>query len=186
MSYRSVPIRANPAVRKKVPETRKTFQWPVRVMICPETVEEIARPRIIGSVIRPATVGVSPRASWKYWLRKVVPPNIATPTSTLATTLRLTVRILNRRSGTMGSLTLDSTRRKSIARTTAPPTIAPVCHDSQSYLLPAKETQISSSETAAVISVAPPQSMRTSRLTVGRCRVFCSTISERTANGTPT
>ncbi len=96
------------------------------------------------------------------------------------------VRLRNRRSGMIGSLALDSTNRKISVSTIAPPTMAPVCHDIQSYLSSAKVTQTSSRQTAAVTKKAPAQSTLTFRLTTGRCSVFCSTISARIAKGTPT
>src|SRR3954453_6553381 len=52
-------------------------------MIRPTTSEESARPRISGIVIRPETVGVLPRAIWKYWLRKMGAPNRGEPTKRL-------------------------------------------------------------------------------------------------------
>ena len=61
-----------------------------------------------------------------------------------------------------------------------------LCQDTQANWSPASETQTSSSETAAVISVAPHQSICTLRLTTGRCSVFWSTTSAAMANGTPT
>ncbi len=96
------------------------------------------------------------------------------------------VRFLNRRSGMIGSSAFDSTRRKSSVSTTAPPTMAPVCQDIQEYLSSAKVTQTSSRLTAAVTKKAPAQSTLTFRLTTGRCSVFCSTTSARSAKGTPT
>ncbi len=168
------------------PLTSHAFQRPVRVMNWPETVEETNRPPIIGIVMTPDIVGDLSRASWKYWLKKTVPLNMATPTNSEASDASEMVRLRNSRSGMIGSAALASASTNSRPRTTEPPTITPVCHDIQSYLSPAKVTQISSSETAAEIRSAPSQSTLTCRLTTGRCRVFCSTISAITANGTPT
>ena len=42
---------------------------PVSVMIRPVTMLETSRPPTIAIDIRPASVGLMPRASWKYWLR---------------------------------------------------------------------------------------------------------------------
>ena len=39
------------------------------VMIRPVTMLETSRPPTIAIDIRPASVGLIPRASWKYWLR---------------------------------------------------------------------------------------------------------------------
>src|SRR5690348_13247266 len=181
-----VPSRPRPAVTRTPPLTSHAFQRPVRVMNCPETVEETNSPPIIGMVMTPDIVGDLSRASWKYWLKKTVPVNIATPTNSEARDASVMVRLRNRRSGMIGSLALDSTRMKSAPSTIEPPTMLYVCQDSQSYLSPAKVTQTSSSETAAATKVAPPQSTLTSRLTTGRCSVFCSTISAMTAKGTPT
>ena len=137
-------------------------------------------------VIRPDMVGLAPRLIWKYWLRKTEAPNIATPTAMLATTARVMVRLRNSRSGMIGSLARYSTRTASTPRATAPVTMTALCQESQSYLSPARVTQISSSDTAAVIRVAPAQSIFTWRLTTGRCRVFWSTTRATMANGTPT
>lgn len=178
--------RPRPAVIRTVPLTSQYFHRPVLVMTWPETVEAMNRPPIIGMVMTPDIVGDLSRASWKYWLKKTVPVNIATPTKSEAREERVMVRLRNSRSGMIGSLALDSTSTNSRPRTIAPPTIAYVCPDTQSYLSPAKVTQTSSSETAAEMKNAPPQSTFTSRFTVGRCRVFCSTISAMIANGTPT
>ncbi|MDH6498155.1 hypothetical protein M2156_004374 [Streptomyces sp. SAI-149] len=186
MSYRMVPSRPSPAVTSTPPLTSHAFQRPVRVMNCPETVEEMKSPPIIGIVMTPDIVGDLSRASWKYWLKKTVPVNIATPTNSEASEARVIVRFLNSRSGMIGSRTLDSTSTKIRPRTIEPPTIAYVCQEIQSYLSPAKVTQTSSSETAAAMKNAPPQSTFTSRFTTGRCSVFCSTISAMTAKGTPT
>ncbi len=156
-------------------------------MIRPDTSEEMNSPRISGVVLNPAWVGLSPRLIWKYWLRKTVAPNSAIPTKRLATTAREMLRCLNKPSGMTGSAARDSTRTASAPITMAPSTMAIVCQDHQSKLLPANDTQISSNDTAPVISVAPSQSILTSsRLTVGRCSVFCSSTMAIAANGTPT
>ncbi len=181
-----VPSRPRPAVTSTPPLTSHAFQRPVRVMNCPETVEAMNRPPIIGMVMTPDMVGDLSRASWKYWLKKTVPVNIATPTKSEARDASVMVRLRNSRSGMIGSLAFASTSTKIAPRMIAPPTITYVCHETQSYLSPAKVTQISSSETAAATKVAPAQSTLTSRFRVGRCRVFCNTISAMTANGTPT
>ena len=52
-----------------MPPTRYRFQRPVAVMIRPVTMLETSRPPTIATDIRPALVGLMPRASWKYWLR---------------------------------------------------------------------------------------------------------------------
>lgn len=173
-------------VSRTPPETSQAFHLPVLVMIWPETVEETNRPPIIGMVRMPDMVGDSPRASWKYWLKKTVPENIAMPTNSEAAEARLMVLLRKRRSGMIGSLARDSTRTKSRPSASAPPVIAQVCQEIQSYEVPAWVTQISSSDTAPLIRKAPSQSTLTSRRTTGRCRVRWSTISAMTANGTPT
>src|SRR3954454_3977581 len=152
-----VPSRPRPAVTRMPPLTSQAFHLPVLVMIWPETVEETNRPPIMGMVITPDMVGDLSRANWKYWLKKTVPVNIATPTKSEAMEERVIVRLRNSRSGMIGSLALDSTRTKSRPSTIEPPTIAYVCHEIQSYLSPAKVTQTSSSETAAEMKNAPPQ-----------------------------
>lgn len=186
VSYRMVPSSPSPAVTRKPPLTSQAFQRPVLVMTWPETVEEMNRPAIIGIVMTPDIVGDLPRASWKYWLKKTVPANIAIPTNSEASEASVMVRLRKRRSGMIGSLALASTAMKIPASTREPMTIAAVCQDSQSYLSPAKVTQTSSSDTAALMKNAPHQSTLTSRFTTGSFSVFWSTISAMTANGTPT
>ena len=88
------------------PLTSQAFHLPVLVMIWPETVEEMNRPPIIGMVMTPDIVGDLSRASWKYWLKKTVPVNIATPTKSEASEERVMVRLRNSRSGMIGSLGL--------------------------------------------------------------------------------
>ncbi len=167
--------------------TSHAFQRPVLVMTWPEIVEERKSPAIIGIVMTPDIVGDLPRASWKYWLKKTVPANIAMPTNSEAIEASVMVRLRKSRSGMIGSLARDSMNTKIRPSRTEPATITYVCHDSQSYLSPAKVTQTSSSETAALMKNAPAQSTLTpSRLTTGSFRVFWSTIRAMTANGTPT
>ncbi len=186
VSYRIVLSRPRPAVTSTPPATSHAFQRPVRVMTWPETVEETNSPAIIGIVITPDIVGDLSRASWKYWLKNTVPENIATPTNREAMEASVMVRLRNSRSGMIGSLAFASTRTNTASSTSEPPTIAYVCQDSQSYLSPAKVTQTSSRQTAALMKKAPAQSTLTFRFTTGRCRVFCSTIRAITAKGTPT
>ena len=172
---------------RRAPTTSQAFHLPVRVMTWPEMVEERNSPAIIGIVITPAIVGDLSRASWKYWLKKIVPENIATPTKSEASEESVIVRLAKSRSGMIGSLARDSTRTKVSRSSTEPPTMAAVSQEAQSYLSPAKVTQISSSETPAAMKNAPAQSTLTpSRRMTGRCRVFCRTMNAITANGMPT
>lgn len=174
-------------VSRKPPLTSHAFQRPVLVMTWPEIVEERNRPAIIGIVMTPDIVGDLSRASWKYWLKKTVPANIPIPTNSEAAEASVMVRLRKRRSGMIGSRALDSMKRNSAMRTTVPPSIVYVCQETQSYLSPAKVTQSSSSETAALMKNAPDQSILTpSRLITGSFRVFWSTISAMIAKGTPT
>lgn len=155
VSYRRVPSSPRPALTSTPPAISQAFQRPVRVMTCPETVEETNRPAIIGMVRTPDMVGDLSRAGWKYWLKKMVPANIATPTKSEASEASVIVRLRNSRSGMSGSLALASTSTKTTSSASVPPTIAYVCQDTQSYLSPAKVTQISSRQTAAVMRKAP-------------------------------
>ena len=82
--WSSVPIQASPTTSMNEPTTISGFHRPVRVTSCPPMVEVSIWVTISGMVISPARVGVWPPASWKYWVRKVLLPNIATPTPTLA------------------------------------------------------------------------------------------------------
>ena len=51
-------------------------------MIWPEAIDEIIRPRIIGSICRPDSVGVAPSTSCRYSGRVSIAPNIPKPTKT--------------------------------------------------------------------------------------------------------
>ena len=52
-----------------MPLTSHRFQRPVAVMIRPVVMLETSSPPTIAIDISPASVGLMPRASWKYWLR---------------------------------------------------------------------------------------------------------------------
>ena len=54
--------------------------------------------------MRPASVGVAPRAICMYWLRNTDAPNIAMPVAIEAITARVKVRLRNIESGMSGSL----------------------------------------------------------------------------------
>ncbi len=125
------------------------------VISWPATVEEISRPKIIGRLISPATVGDLPSATWKYWDRKTVPPNIARPTSRLATVVRVTVRLRKMPIGMTGSGTRSSTITAATSSSTPPPVSTAVCQDAQSNSLPARDVQISSAHTPATMRNAP-------------------------------
>ena len=150
--------------------TRKTFQRPVRVMICPEPVVPTRLPIISGIDSRPASVGEKPRATWKYWPRKTGAPNIAMPTPMLATIASAVVRVRITRSGSSGSETLVSTMTSSTASTAAPPSISALSQPNHGKLVPANDTQIIGSDAAPAISRAPSTSGRVRRRTVSRCR----------------
>src|SRR5690606_13448188 len=158
---------------------------PYFVMSCPATVEETSVPNTIGRLIQPATVGDLPSESWKYWDRKTVLPNIATPTRALASVASATVRLRKILSGMIGSAARASTRIASASSTTPAMTIVALQPDAQANVLPASDDQISSTETPAVISTAPSQSIRTSRRTTGRLRVRWRRTIDRRVNGTP-
>ena len=53
--------------------------------------------------MRPASVGVAPRASCMYWLRNTEAPNIAMPVAIDAMTASVNVRLRNSESGMSGS-----------------------------------------------------------------------------------
>lgn len=112
-------------------------------------------PTIIGIVRRPDSVGVLPRATCMYWLRNTAVPNIATPTATEATTARTNVRFLKRCSGMSGSGVTRSTSTAPTSASTAPPTIANVCHESHSKFCPANVTHSRSEDTPALMRIAP-------------------------------
>ena len=103
-----VPRPARPATSAIAPTTMSGFQRPVRVTTWPPIVEVSIWLMISGIVIRPARVAECPPASWKYWVRKVLLPNIATPTARLAMIMRMVVRLPSRRIGTIGSLARSS------------------------------------------------------------------------------
>ena len=64
-----VPSRARPMTTSTIPPTSQRFHTPVSLMIRPLTTLETNRPPTIAIDIRPASVGLMPRAVWKYWLR---------------------------------------------------------------------------------------------------------------------
>jgi hypothetical protein len=103
-------------------------------MIRPDTSDDKNKPRIRGIVSSPDFVGEAPRLIWKYWLKKIVAPYIATPTKRLATVAMTIVRERNRWRGMIGSAARASVRMASPAIATDPPTIAVVCQDHQSKL----------------------------------------------------
>ncbi len=98
--------------------------------------------------MRPAWVGVAPRASCMYWLRKTDAPNIAIPVAMDATTASVKVRFLNSVSGISGFLTRSSVMMNRIVARIAPPTMRIVWVLHQSNESPASVTQMSRSETA--------------------------------------
>ena len=150
-----VDRRVAPAVSRMLPTTRYGFQWPKRVISAPTPTDDSRSPAIIGIVMRPASVGVAPRAICMYWPRKTDAPNIAMPVAIEATTARVKVRSRKRVSGTSGSLVRSSTTTNSTAATRAPPTMRMVSVPHQSKLEPALVTQMSSSETAVDSSTMP-------------------------------
>ena len=100
-------------------------------------------------------MGVAPRASCMYWARNTEVPNIETPTEMLATTASVNVRFLNMDSGMIGSGDLNSTSTAAISRTAEPATIRKDARDAQPNWLPARVTQIISSDTPPAIRTAP-------------------------------
>ena len=64
-----VPSRVSPTTTSTMPPTRYRFHRPVSLMIRPVTMLETSRPPTMATDIRPASVGVMPRAFWKYSLR---------------------------------------------------------------------------------------------------------------------
>ena len=124
-------------------------------MSAPTPIEESSRPAIIGIVMRPASVGVAPRASCMYWLRNTDAPNIAMPVAIEAITARVKVRLRNIESGMSGSLARSSVTMNRIVPRIAPPTMRIVWMLHHSNESPASVTQISSSETATERSTMP-------------------------------
>ncbi len=84
-----------------------------------------------------------------------MPPNMATPTSRLATVVSATVRLRKMSSGMIGSATRDSTHTAAASRTTPAVTSAAVCQDAQSKRLPARVTHSSSELTPLMMRTAP-------------------------------
>ena len=139
---------------------------PYFVTRAPTPIDESRRPPIIGIVMRPASVGVAPRASCMYWLRKTDAPNIAMPVAIEAMTDSVKVRLRKRLSGMRGSAERSSTTMNSTVARMEPPTMRIVFRLHQSLLfarsaqspvtvVPAFVTQISSSETATERSTMP-------------------------------
>ncbi len=137
------------------PTMRYGFHWPKRVMSAPTPMDDSRRPAIIGIVMRPASVGVAPRASCMYWLRKTDAPNIAMPVAMDAMTESVKVRLRNSPSGMSGSFERSSTRMNSAAAMTDPPTMRTVSMLTHSNESPARVTQMSRSETATESRTMP-------------------------------
>ena len=105
--------------------------------------------------MRPASVGVAPRAICMYWLRKTDVPNIATPVAIEAMTARVKVRFLNSVSGMSGSFERSSVTMNRMMPTSAPPTMRIVSMLHQSKAVPALVTQMRSSDTETDSSTMP-------------------------------
>ena len=149
-----------------------------------------SRPAIIGMVSRPDSVGVLPRASCMYWLRKTEVPNIATPTETLAMIASTTRAVAEQAaSGMIGSRdpALDARRASDQQASSAADHAARSARTAQANCWPPRVTQMSSSETdggdqrGAEVVDAHRRSRRG-----GRCSVFCRTTMASAAIGTPT
>ena len=105
--------------------------------------------------MRPDSVGVAPRASWKYCARNTLVANIATPTEIDAITASVNVRFVKRLIGTMGSSTRNSVMTKPTIAAAEMPTSTKLVMEFHSNWLPPIETQISSSDTPTARSTAP-------------------------------
>ena len=92
-------------------------------MSAPTPIEASSSPAIIGIVMRPASVGVAPRASCMNWLRNTDAPNIAMPVAIDAITASVKVRLRNSESGMSGSFERISTTMNRIVARMAPPTM---------------------------------------------------------------
>ena len=95
------------------------------------------------------------RATWKYWLRKTEAPNCATPTARLPRIESWVIRLRTIFGGTSGSGWRRSTTTAATSATRAAPRNSAVWSESQSKLLPAKETQTSGRLAAIVMNRAP-------------------------------
>ncbi len=62
-------------------------------------IEPVIIPTTIGSICRPASVGLDPRTTCRYCGSSEIPPNIAEPTTTEITTPSAKVLLANIRSG---------------------------------------------------------------------------------------
>ena len=153
--WSKVPIRASPTTSITDPNTISGFHRPVRVTSCPPMVELSIWAMISGIVIRPAWVGVWPPASWKYCVRNVLLPNMATPTPTLARIISSVVRLRSTRIGTIGSLTLSSVTMVNATAAAKPARYAADCHEMKSKSSPAKVTHSMGSAATMAISTAP-------------------------------
>lgn len=117
----------------------KTFQRPVRLMICPEVVEAISSPATIGSMCTPDRVGLTPCTICRNVGRYVIAPNIAKPTMKLISATSVNVRTRNSRSGSTGSAAPRSTRTNTASRT-RPMTASPmIWAEPQAQVVPPSE-----------------------------------------------
>ena len=157
VSYRTVPIRASPAVSSTVPSSIQRLYRPVRLTTWPMPIDAASSPITIGSVSRPDAVGVWPRPSCMYWLRKTEVPNIADAHAALAITDSTSGAAGEqvRRQDRLGRPRLGPDR----AAPAAPPRPAPAARvrrrRASRTSCPASDTQTSSVETPVAISAAP-------------------------------
>src|SRR6478736_803901 len=112
-------------------------------------------PMIIGIVMRPDSVGVAPRASWKYWARNTEVANIETPIAIDAMTESVKVRLRNSDIGTIGSLTKNSTVMNAAMATPAMTASMMLVDESLWNWPPPIETQMRRVETPTASSTMP-------------------------------
>ena len=91
--------------------TGKILYRPVRVIARPDPIEVASSPTINGNVSRPE-VGDSPLTICRYWGRKMIAPNIATPTMNPARLVITKVWFANRRGGMIGSALLPHSQHE--------------------------------------------------------------------------
>ncbi len=99
------------------PTIGKVRTFPVRLMMRPEPIEATIIPATIGSIRKPDCVGEAPCTICMYSGRIRIPPNIATPTTTLAAIVTAAARIRN----SLGGIRAASPMARSMITNAAKP-----------------------------------------------------------------
>ena len=146
--------RRNARVRQTIPATTRA-RYPTRNTRRAPMIENATHPRTKGVSTKPARVAELPATVCMNSGTKEIAPNIAMPARKPVMTAATTIRLLNSRSGTIGSAALRSTATKparASAATTSGATTSRRCH---APVWPAATTPRRSDDTPAANSATP-------------------------------